>query len=89
MTSLSILFIGFLLGMKHATEADHLAAMATLVTQGNSLGHTVKQGIAWGIGHTLTLVLFGGIVLVLGKAIPRHMAQALEFSVGLIFDHKV
>lgn len=84
MTSLSILFIGLLLGMKHATEADHLAAMATLVTHENSLGRTMKLGVAWGIGHTLTLMLFGGIVLALGKAISRHMEQALELAVGLM-----
>lgn len=84
MTSLSILFVGLLLGMKHATEADHLAAMATLVTHENSLGRTMKMGVAWGIGHTLTLMLFGGIVLALGKVISHHMEQALELAVGLM-----
>src|SRR3954454_18457735 len=58
-TSLSILFLGFLLGMKHATEADHLAAVATLATRQTSVGDTVNQGVAWGIGHTVTLTLFG------------------------------
>lgn len=84
MTSLSILFIGLLLGMKHATEADHLAAMATLVTHENSLVRTMRLGVAWGIGHTLTLMLFGGIVLALGKAISQHLEQALELAVGLM-----
>lgn len=84
MTSLSILIIGFLLGIKHATEADHLAAVATLATRQNSLAQTMKQGVAWGIGHTLTLMLFGGVVLVLGTAIPLHLAQALELGVGLM-----
>lgn len=84
MTSLSILMVGLLLGMKHATEADHLAAVATLATRQNSLAQTLRQGVAWGIGHTLTLVLFGGLVLALGKAIPQHMEQALEMAVGLM-----
>lgn len=84
MTSLSILFIGFLLGLKHATEADHLAAVATLATRQNSIAQTMKQGIAWGIGHTLTLMLFGGAVLALGTAIPEHLAQALELGVGVM-----
>jgi len=83
-TSLSILFLGLLLGMKHATEADHLAAMATLVTHEKSLARTMKVGVAWGIGHTLTLMLFGGIVLALGKAISQRMEQALELAVGLM-----
>jgi hypothetical protein len=84
MTGLFILFAGFLLGMKHATEADHLAAVATLVTRQHSLAQTVHQGIAWGIGHTLTLMLFGGMVLALGTSIPDHLAQGLELAVGLM-----
>lgn len=84
MTGLFILIMGFLLGMKHATEADHLAAVATLVTRQNSLAQTMHQGIAWGIGHTLTLMLFGGIVLALGTSIPDHMVQGLELAVGLM-----
>ena len=84
MTSLSILIAGLLLGMKHATEADHLAAVATLATRQTSLAQTIKQGVAWGVGHTLTLTLFGGMVLVLGKAIPQHVEKALELAVGLM-----
>lgn len=84
MTVLSILFVGFLLGMKHATEADHLAAVATLATRQCTLLQTVRQGVAWGIGHTLVLLLVGGIVLMLGKAVPDRMAQALEFCVGMM-----
>jgi high-affinity nickel permease len=60
MTALSILVVGLLLGMKHATEADHLAAVATLATRTGSLGQTLRLGVAWGIGHTVTLMLFGG-----------------------------
>lgn len=84
MTSLSILIIGFLLGMKHATEADHLAAVATLATRQNSLVQTMKQGAAWGIGHTLTLGLFGGFVLLLGKTIPQNFSKLLELGVGVM-----
>ncbi|MBA2352197.1 MAG: urease accessory protein [Burkholderiales bacterium] len=81
---MSILVIGFLLGLRHATDADHLAAVATLATRQSSLAQTMKQGVAWGIGHTLTLMLFGGVVLALGTAIPERMAQALELGVGLM-----
>lgn len=84
MTAFTILIIGFLVGMKHATEADHLAAMATLATGQSSLAQTMKQGAVWGIGHTLTLMLFGGIVLALGKSIPEHMEQGLELAVGIM-----
>ena len=82
MTTFSILLFGLLLGMKHATEADHLAAVATLATRQGSLTQTLRQGVAWGVGHTLTLMLFGGTVLGLGHAISPALEQALETAVG-------
>ncbi len=84
MTALTILFVGLLLGMKHATEADHLAAVATIATRQRSLAHALKQGIAWGIGHTLTLMLFAGAVLALGQVISTTLEQALETAVGIM-----
>jgi hypothetical protein len=84
MSALSILLIGLLLGMKHATEADHLAAVATLVTRQASLAQTLRLGLAWGVGHTLTLMLFAGAVLALGLVISPSLEQALETAVGLM-----
>jgi ABC-type nickel/cobalt efflux system permease component RcnA len=83
-TLASILALGFLLGLRHATDADHLAAVATLATRSRSMRQTVVQGIAWGTGHTLTLLLFGGTVLVLGAVVPARAAQALELAVGVM-----
>ncbi len=84
MTTLSILALGLLLGMKHATEADHLAAVVTLAARQASLAQTLRQGAAWGVGHTLTLLLFGGAVFVLGHAISPSTEQALETAVGVM-----
>lgn len=84
MSLTSILLVGFLLGIKHATDADHLAAVATLAAGRTGLVQTVRQGVAWGIGHTFTLTLFGGAVLALGKAIPAGMEQALELLVAFM-----
>lgn len=84
MTLFFILFTGFMLGMKHATEADHLAAVATLASGRLTLAQTVRQGVAWGVGHTLTLMLFGGIVLALGQSIPPRMERLLELAVALM-----
>jgi len=84
MTALSILVVGLLLGMQHATEADHLAAVATLATRQGSLGQTVRQGVSWGVGHALTLMAFGGAVLLLGQAISPGLEQALETAVGVM-----
>ncbi len=84
MTALSILLVGLLLGMKHATEADHLAAVATLATRQHSLTQTLWQGVAWGVGHTVTLMLFAGAVLVLGQVISPGLGHVLETGVGLM-----
>lgn len=80
----SVLLLGLLLGMRHALDADHLAAVATLVTRSRSVGETLWQGVAWGGGHTLTLLLFGGAVLVLGLVLPEPAAAALELAVGVM-----
>jgi len=81
---LSILLLGFLLGMRHAFEADHIAAVATLATRTNSVWRGIQLGAAWGLGHTLTLFLFGSIVLFAVNIVPEHIVRALEFSVGVM-----
>src|SRR5580765_6227656 len=83
-TALSILVVGLLLGTKHATEADHLAAVATLATRQGSLAQTLRQGVAWGVGHNLTLMLFGGAVLWLGQVVSPRLEQGLETAVGMM-----
>lgn len=84
MTLLSLLAFGFLLGMKHAVEADHLAAVATLAARRGSLFGALRQGAAWGLGHTITLLIFGGVVLTLGHAIPERLDLLLQLIVGLM-----
>ncbi|MCP4487937.1 MAG: urease accessory protein [Gammaproteobacteria bacterium] len=79
---LSLLFLGFIIGMRHALEADHLAAMATLTSRGYSTQKAIRQGIAWGLGHSITLFIFGCIVLLMDQVIPERLAAALEIVVG-------
>ncbi len=81
---ISLLFLGFIIGMRHALEADHLAAVATLASRSTSLRHSLKHGAAWGLGHTLTLFLFGGLVLAMDSAIPADIARMLEAAVGIM-----
>lgn len=81
---LSLLFIGFLIGMRHALEADHVAAVASLATTTNSLKSAVKHGAVWGLGHTITLFLFGSIVILTDSVMPENMALGLEFIVGVM-----
>jgi len=78
----SLLLLGFLIGMRHALEADHVAAVASLATSSQTLQHAVKQGAVWGLGHTITLFLFGSIVIWVDTVIPTTLAHTLEFIVG-------
>ena len=80
----SIIFLGFLIGMQHALEADHVAAVASLATRNRSVRDTVRQGVSWGLGHALTLFLFGGLVVVMDTVVPEHFAQGLELAVGFM-----
>ena len=81
---LTLLGLGFVLGLRHALEADHAAAIASLATQSRSVFQTMKQGIVWGFGHTVTLFLFGSVVLIVGVVIPERFADALECAVGFM-----
>ncbi len=80
----SILIIGLMIGMRHALEADHLAAMASLTSRRQSLADAVQLGGLWGLGHTITLLFFGLAVIVMDVGIPPHLADGLEMGVGLM-----
>lgn len=81
---LSVFLFGVLMGVRHAFEADHLAAVASLATRSRSLRSGLLQGTAWGLGHTLTLLTVGGACLLLGRAIPEGWASGLEALVGVM-----
>lgn len=81
---LSILGLGFLMGMRHAIEADHVAAVASLTTRAGSVRRAVPLGLLWGAGHTMMLAAFGLTALVLGSALPEEMAVYLERAVGVM-----
>jgi len=80
----NLFLIGLLLGMRHALEADHIAAIATLTSKKQPLSYTIKQGVAWGAGHTITLLLFGSIVIFIDTIIPEYLAMRLEIAVGVM-----
>lgn len=81
---LAFLGLGFMLGMQHALEADHIAAVSSIAARRSQVGDIVKHGLTWGLGHTVTLFLFAGAALVLGKAIPAHIEKPLETAVGIM-----
>jgi ABC-type nickel/cobalt efflux system permease component RcnA len=80
----SILILGLLLGLQHAMEADHLAAVASLTTRDSSLRDAARQGAAWGVGHSLTLLLVGGSVLLIDGIIGEQLSLLLESAVGVM-----
>ena len=81
---LGILGLGFLLGMQHALEADHIAAVSSIAARRTHVADIVKHGLTWGIGHTLTLFVFAGAAILLGHAIPDSVAQPMEAAVGIM-----
>ncbi len=85
MTSgLAVLAIGFLLGMRHATDPDHVIAVSTIVSRERSIVKAALIGILWGVGHTLTILLVGAGIILFGIAIPTRVGLTMEFSVGLM-----
>ena len=79
-----ILGLGFLLGMQHALEADHLAAVSSIAARRTQVGDIVRHGLTWGLGHTLTLFVFAGAAILLGHAIPEQLARPMETAVGIM-----
>src|SRR5260370_40445957 len=83
-SGLAILAIGFLLGMRHATDPDHVIAVSTIVSRERSITKAALIGILWGCGHTLTIFVVGAAIILFGLAIPARIGLTMEFSVGLI-----
>ena len=81
---ISLLALGFLLGLKHALEADHVAAVASLATRAGSLRETLRVSGAWGVGHASTLFVFGAVLVLLGVTVAAPVAHALEGLVGVM-----
>jgi hypothetical protein len=82
--TVSVLAYGFVLGLKHAVEADHLAAVSTIVSERKSLLSSSLVGGLWGLGHTISLLIAGVAVILLNFQISGRVETALEFCVGLM-----
>jgi ABC-type nickel/cobalt efflux system permease component RcnA len=87
MTSIGIwalLGLGLVFGLKHATEVDHIVAVSAIVSEHRSILRSALVGGLWGLGHTVSLVVVGVLVLVFRVAIPEPIANWLEFGVALM-----
>jgi len=83
-TLLAVLALGFMLGLRHATDADHVMAMSALVSRERSSRAAIALGAFWGLGHTLTLVLVGGAIAVFGLAVSPWLGLSMEMSVAVM-----
>src|SRR3989344_2473341 len=84
MAVLGLLGLGFLLGIKHAFDADHVAAVSAMATDNNSIKKSSLLGMFWGFGHTISLLIAGLAVLLLKITIPEKLALSFEFIVGVM-----
>jgi high-affinity nickel-transport protein len=80
----SFLFLGFFLGMRHATDADHVVAIATIVSRERSVAGSALIGVAWGVGHTVTVMVVGTAIIMFGVVIPPRLGMSMEFAVGIM-----
>lgn len=80
----TILLLGLLMGMQHALEADHVAAVSSVVSRTRSMRRIVRHGIVWGLGHAVTLAAVAGLALVTGLTFGGTLAAWLEGAVGIM-----
>jgi len=81
---IAILSLGFFLGMRHATDADHVVAVSTIVTRERRLSSAALIGALWGAGHTPTILAVGAGIILFTLVIPTRLGLTMEFSVGLM-----
>ncbi|MEZ4300750.1 MAG: sulfite exporter TauE/SafE family protein [Polyangiaceae bacterium] len=76
--------LGFLVGLRHAMDADHVAAVGAIVARERSVRGAAVVGAAWGLGHTASLLVLGGAIVAFGLVVPRNVGLALEMGVGVM-----
>src|SRR5919204_4908473 len=81
---LALAGFGFLLGMRHATDADHVIAVTTILNRSRRFIHTTVIGALWGLGHTITVVVVGVAIIAFNVVIPPPLGLAMEFAVALM-----
>jgi len=81
---IGILILGFFLGMRHATDPDHVIAVMTIVSKQRGVAKAGVIGVLWGMGHTLTIFLVGAAIILFKVAIPPRLGLSMEFAVGLM-----
>jgi hypothetical protein len=81
---LPVLALGFFLGMRHATDPDHVIAIGTIVARNRTTRGAALIGAAWGLGHSLAILLVGGGIIAFSWVIPRRLGLSMELAVGIM-----
>lgn len=84
LTTILGLFWGLAQGMRHALEPDHLAALSTLIADRRSPRSAASYAVAWGLGHALVLLAFGGVLLLVRAHVPERVAAGFELLVAVM-----
>src|SRR5579859_885538 len=84
LTFLSILVLGFFVGMRHATDPDHVIAVTTIVARHRTARGAALIGAVWGVGHTLTILVVGSGIILFSWVIPGRLGLSMELAVGLM-----
>ena len=84
MNAFGFALIGVLLGLRHAIDADHVAAVATIVSRERSFGRAAWIGALWGIGHSLSMMVVGGAMVVFRVSVPPRIGLSLELGVAVM-----
>jgi high-affinity nickel permease len=84
MSVLAILLFGFVLGMRHATDPDHVIAVSTIVSRERSLSKSALIGAFWGLGHTITILFVGAAIILFNLTISPRVGLTMELCVGLM-----
>ncbi|MBX3226983.1 MAG: high-affinity nickel-transport family protein [Labilithrix sp.] len=82
MSPASTLVLGLVLGLRHATDPDHVVAMGTIVTRDPRLRRAILTGAWWGIGHTITVLVVGSLMLIGGVHVPDRTTNAMDLLVA-------
>src|SRR5271169_5971401 len=83
-TPLAAMVLGLFLGMRHATDPDHVVAVTTIVSRERTLVHAAIVGALWGLGHTFTIVAVGSAIILLKLTIPPTLGLTMELAVAVM-----
>jgi high-affinity nickel-transport protein len=80
---LPLIGLGLVLGMRHATDADHVVAVTAIAARNRRIVPAAAVGALWGVGHTLTITVVGAAIILLNLTVPARVGLSLEFAVGI------